>query len=156
MKFPSEHARVMYTTATSLGYRFVRRDSGHWVYVHDHERPFSHSGTPSSSFATTRALADLRRRHPEAAVFQRENTKRPAGKRIRKPRRPSRPVSLVAVPDPEPVRSLTRVGGALRVRFYRCRDCMKPWNDEAHFPASECPLCRSRSIDVDPPRRAAA
>jgi DNA-directed RNA polymerase subunit RPC12/RpoP len=55
-----------------------------------------------------------------------------------------------------PLARLPRPDAFKRVRFYRCTDCMKPWNDEADFAANTCPLCGSPHILVDPPRRAAA
>lgn len=156
MRLARKELREMQKLMLGLSYRFDRVDSaGHYVYTHPaHENEVKLPSSPGDWRWRLHKLAELRRLHPDAPVFQRAKSKRSSGRR-RKPRS-LRPVSLTVV-EQAPARPAPPAPvGNVRAWFFRCHDCAMPWHTEARVRDKACPRCGSRRIAVNPPREAAA
>lgn len=147
----------MHELLASLGYWLDRVDGGHLVYLHRSQAPFTVPSTPSDWRARKNALAHLKRRHPKAPVFRKKkaanrksSSARAAARRARLNRQP-----LALVAKYEPVVSVKKQGGELRMRFHRCQECLRPWWAEGLFPDAECRGCGSRKVTVEIGGRAA-
>lgn len=136
--FPSEHTKVIHGIALQLGYRFDRIGSGHWVYVHDNQYPFAVAASPSSRYATTSAIAELKRRHPNARIFRkRKSTARSVDNPRPYRRRKSSQKHLTLAQGDTPT-GHTR---ALLTETPKCVGCGRPWLSDLDYGTRACPEC---------------
>lgn len=119
-----------------LGYELVSNSNGRYRYEQEGFAPYVLHVTPSDRqrwLANSRA--QLRRRHPDAPMFQHRKSAAPKRRRLSRKRRQV-PVSLLTVEPMELAIEQTEVHP-----YPHCTDCGRRWWSDLDFTFRDCPAC---------------